>query len=221
MAPLVRMRSRWRWWCVVAIGLVVTTVCLQLVREREGVYFTRTEVVFLAPTSTTYPNALRTQSEDIIDTAGAVAKLVSGTVTAPKYSSPDATLVGVGVRDGWSITLPDTGGQWGSDYSSQDLMVDIVSPDRSVVVERQERLTRAIRVRLKELQDGLGVKPINQITAIVAPESAVIYYVAGDKRRAMVMTFVLGVGATGLIAGVADRRTRSPRRARAAMEVSA
>lgn len=68
------LRAILRYWPVVLVGALCTVLVALTVVDDDGVHFTRTEIIFLAPTSPTYPNALRTQSEDVIDMAGVVAK---------------------------------------------------------------------------------------------------------------------------------------------------
>ena len=197
-----------RYWAVVLLGATCTGGAGLLAISDDGVYFTRTELAFLAPTSTLYPNALRTQSEDIIDTAGVVAKRVMGPGKVAKFAAPDVTLVGLGVRDGWSIRLPDTGGQWASNYATQRLVLDVVGPTKEGVEARQDELVRQVQHELSSLQEDAAVAPVNRITALPAPESTVIFHVGGNRIRALAMTAFLGVGATITVVLTAERCRR-------------
>lgn len=202
------IRAIARHWPIVLVGAVLTGAIGFAAVSDDGLYFTRTELVFLAPTSTAYPNALRTQSEDIIITAGAVAKRVSGPDQVTKFSSPDVTLVGMGIRDGWSLRLPDTGGQWATNYATQRLLLDIVAPSRDEVEARQGALIDRVAHELSDLQDARGVPIEAQITVIPAPESTVIFHVTGSKARALGMSALLGAGATIAAVIVLERRRR-------------
>lgn len=197
-----------RRWPVVAVGIVVTIAALMAVRAEPGVYFTRTEIVLLAPTSAANPNALRTQTDDVIVTAGLVARTLSGPRQITKFASPDVTLIGMGVQDGWMIRLPDTGGQWATNFATQRLILDIVGPTRDAVTTRQDELTAEVTETLNALQRGRGVDPINDITAIVAPETTIVYHVGGSRPRALVMTVVLGAAATIAAVLLWDRAAR-------------
>jgi len=174
----------------------------------KGVYFTRTEIVFLAPTSSANPNALRTQSEDIIDLAGVVAKRLAGPGEVTKFGSPDVMLAGLGVRDGWSLGLPDTGGQWGTNFATQQLVLDIVAPTRERVEQRQDELVEQIMTELHELQRDKGVDPVNEVTAMVAPQTAIIHHIGGSRPRALAMTAALGLGATIAVVTLLEHRRR-------------
>jgi hypothetical protein len=190
------VRAFVRHWPIVLIGALCTVGAGLLAISDDGVYFTRAEIVFLAPTSSLYPNALRTQSEDIIDTAGVVAKRIGGPGKITKFSSPDVTLIGMGVRDGWSLRLPDTGGQWATNYATQTLTLDVVGPTEDEVRARQTELIARVQSELDQLQRDAGVDPVNDITAMAAPASTVLYHVGGSKPRALGMTAALGIGVT-------------------------
>ena len=195
-----------RQWLVVLVGAVCTIAAGLAAMHDPGIYFTRTNLVFLAPTSSNYPNALRTQSTDVIDTAGLVAKRLTGPGEVTKYASPDVTLVGLGVRDGWSLRLPDTGGQWATNFATQMLVLDVVGPTREIVEQRRDYLVQRTAQELDRMQRDAGVAPVNDITVIPAPASAVVHHVTGNRLRALGMTALLGVGLTGAAALVVDRR---------------
>lgn len=197
-----------RYWVIVLVGGLCTAGAGLMAISDDGVYFTRTELAFLAPTSTLYPNALRTQSEDIIDTAGVVAKRVLGPGKVTKFAAPEVTLVGLGVRDGWSIRLPDTGGQWASNYATQMLVLDVVAPTQAGVEARQTELVTQVKSELLSLQQDAGVAPVNQISVLPAPESTMIFHVGGNRPRALLMTACLGVGLTVTVVLAAERRRR-------------
>ncbi|MDL5352375.1 hypothetical protein [Microbacterium sp. zg-YB36] len=190
------LRALLRCWPIVLVGVLGTAVAAVAVMADKGAYFTRTEIVFLAPTSPSYPNALRTQSEDIIDMAGVVAKRLTGAGEVAKFASPDVTLVGLGLRSGWSVRLPDTGGQWAANFATQRLVLDIVAPTRDSVRTRQDELIGRVQQELSDLQREKGVDPVNDITALVAPETTIIFGVGGSRPRALGVTAVLGAVAT-------------------------
>lgn len=197
-----------RRWPAVLICIVVTAAAGYAAVRTPGGYYTRTELVFLAPTSRDYPNSLRTQSDDLIYTAGVVAKRVSGAGAVTKFASPDVTLVGLGVRNGWELRLPDTGGQWASNYATQTLILDIVAPTYAAVRDRQSEVIARVQVELHDLQVELNVASANQISVIAAPESTVIFAVSGNRYRALGMTILLGFGVTIAVVLVLDRRAR-------------
>lgn len=202
------IRAAVRRWPVLLAGALASLGLVYATTLDDGVYWSRTQVVFLAPASKAYPNALRTTSEDLIITAGAVAKAVSGPAAVTKYASPDATLVGEGIRDGWSIRLPDTGGQWAPNFAQQVLYVEVVGATAEQVGARQEEIIDQIAHELDRLQRDAGVAPVNDITVTVAPESTVVHQVGGSSLRAAGMAGLLGASATFAVIAVLETRAR-------------
>lgn len=197
-----------RYWPIVLVGAVCTAGCGLLAISGQGVYFTRTSIAFHAPSSDLNPNSFRTQSEDVIDTAGLIAKRVGGAGRVTKFSSTDVTLVGLGVRDGWSLRLPDTGGQWATNFATQSLILDVVGPSPEIVQTRQDDIILQVQTQLDQMQKDAGVRPVNYITATPAPASTVIYYVNGSRSRALAITAVLGIALTIAVVLAVDRRRR-------------
>lgn len=200
------VRAALRRWTVLVAGAVATLGLMYSTTLDDGVFWSRTQVVFLAPTSAAYPNALRTTSEDLIITAGVVAKAVSGPDKVTKYASPDATLVGEGVRDGWSVRLPDTGGQWAPHFAEQVLYVEVVAGTAEEVEARQGEIIAQIAGELDRLQRDAGVAPVNHITVTVAPESTVVHQVQGSRARSVGMAGLLGACATFAVIAVLEVR---------------
>ncbi|MEU4384383.1 hypothetical protein [Promicromonospora sp. NPDC023805] len=208
------VRAALRRWIVLVAGAVATLGLMYSTTLDDGVFWSRTQVVFLAPASAAYPNSLRTTSEDLIVTAGVVAKAVSGPDAVTKYASPDASLVGEGVRDGWSIRLPDTGGQWAPHFAEQVLYVEVVAATAEKATARQGEIIAQITEQLHRLQRDAGVAPVNDITVTVAPESTVVHQVKGSRGRSVGMAGVLGVAATFTVIAVLETRGRGPVRHR-------
>jgi len=208
------IRVMLRRWPVMLLGIVLTGGLGYLAISDRGVYTSRTEIVLLAPTSTANPNALKTQSEDIVVTAGVVVKRVTGAGKVSKFNSPEVTLVGIGVRDGWSLRQPDTGGQWGTNFSTQTIVLEIVAPDAATVGEREVEIVSRVKAELDSLQRDAGVEPINYITMTVAPAEPVIYHVGGNKYRTLGMTGLLGAGTTIGIVVLIEYRARRASSAR-------
>jgi hypothetical protein len=198
-----------RWW-VVLIGVVLTAAMGLVALSDPGVYFSRTEITFLAPSSQRYPNSLQTTSGDLIITAGIVAKRVEGPAAIPKFADSSVNLVGEGVREGWSLRLPDTGGQWASNFASQTLILDVVGPTRESVQTQQTAVLDEVAHELYALQREQSVDPVNDITTTATPASAVISHVTGSRIRSLAMTAALGFGA--ILAAVVFLEHRARRR---------
>jgi hypothetical protein len=197
-----------RRWPVVLIGAVVTAAMCFVALSDRGVYWTRTEVTFLAPSSERYPNSLQTTSGDLIITAGIVEKRMEGPAAVPKYADSSVNLIGEGVRDGWSLRLPDTGGQWATNFASQTLILEVVGSGHDEVQSRQQQLIDEIADQLNALQREQGVDPVNDITTAATPASAVISHVTGNRVRSLAATAALGASAVIALVVLLEHRAR-------------
>lgn len=195
-----------RWYVVLVAGLVGLGSSYAAVGV-TGVYWSHAEVTFLVPTSVINPNVLKTTTSDLIITAGVVAKRVNGNITWNQMADPAATIVGQGVLDGWSVRLPDHGGQWSTVYSRQVLDVQVSGPTAEIVRERQRALLERIDAELAVLQQG--VYDSDKISTAVVPARAAIYYIHGSKVRALAMIWVLCGAAALAVVHAAEVRARS------------
>ena len=200
-----------RRWPILLAGAVLTALVAFAAVTDDGVYYTRTELVLLAPSSTDYPNTLKTKSGSLVVTAGLLARRMMGPGEPAKYASPEVTLVGEGVEDGWSVRLPDTGGQWASSFGEQVLFLEIVGPDRATVEEQQATLIRRAAEELDAMQREFGVEPVNDITVRPAPQTTLVYHVGGSRPRVLGMSAAIGVSCT--LAAIVLLEYRARRRA--------
>ena len=190
------LRAMVRRWPIVVVGAILTLAAANYASQDRSVYWTRTDLVFLAPKNAQYPNALRATSEDLVITAGVVGKLVVGTRQIPKFTATDAGLIGMGVRDGWTVRLPDTGGQWAPNYTDQWLIIEVVGSDPETVRAQKEQLVEEMTAALDRVQDEYRVDKAFRMTTKEAPGSTVVYPVGGSSKRAFAVTGLLGAAAT-------------------------
>lgn len=194
-----------RRWYIVLLALAVALGASYAVKQRPGVYWSRAEVTFLAPSSTANPNALTTTSSDLVAAASIVAKHINGNLAWNKLSDPAATILGEGVYDGWAVRVPDYGGQWSRYYARQVLDVQVSGPSETVVRQRQTVLLARIVTELSDMQQGVALG--DRITTTVVPDPPNVYYFAGSRTRSVAMIWVLAAAAA--IAGVIELERRS------------
>lgn len=197
-----------RRWPVLLIGALITCSFGLLSIRDDGVYWTRTEVILLAPKAW-YTNKLEVTPWEVTKATGVVVKRVVGADKTIKYASPEATMIGTSnVREGTWIRQEDDGGQWSTDFSSSVIIVEAVGPTVERTRELQEAAVNKISDTLAQLQKEWNADPHLLITSTVAPLSAVIYHVKGSKVRALGMTGVLGIGSTVGVVVMLEYRTR-------------
>lgn len=203
------VRALLRRWPILVIGALCTASVGLVAVRADGVYWSRTNVVFLAPSSTLYPNALKTRSEDLIITAGLVAKRINGPAAVEKFSSVDATMIGVPRTDSpfW-LRLPDTGGQWSPNFADQFLILEVVGDSPEEVRAIQDEVVERARFELNAMQREQLVDPVNDITLTVAPDPAIVFHVTGNRIRALGMIGALGMGVTLAVVIALEYRSR-------------
>lgn len=207
-----------RRWYVALLGLALLAGTLHVVASRPGVYWTQVDVVILAPKSARYPNVIEQTSASLIAMAGLVEREVNRGVHAPATASAAVTLAGEGVRDGHTVTLPNSGGQWADNFNRPVVDVQVVGPSEASVRRRLDELVVRVERTLAERQEADGVPPVTQITASSAPTAAAVLHLQGHRRKAVAATLLLGAGLIGVGTVGADRlltaHARRRRRAR-------
>lgn len=180
-----------RRWPVLLAGLTMTSVVVAVVGPGRDVYSTQTDVLFLAPQSARAPNPIESSSEALIATAGLVSRMVTSGVPAPATAST-VSLTSQGVRKGYSIELPDTGGQWAASFDRPVLVVQVAGPSeawvRSTLSAQMDRIDEALHT----LQAKDGVSRRNAIVTSSAPRLAAVDHASGDRKRVVAGTVLLG-----------------------------
>lgn len=203
-----------RRWYFVVIGLALTAAAMWAVNARPGVYATQVDVLFLAPKSARYPNPIEVSSESLTATAGLVARMVEGDTAPPAAASSTVTLTGEGIRQGYSIRLPNSGGQWVASFDRPVLDVQAAGPSegwvRRTVTDKIDLIGRT----LYSLQKADGTARPDYIFTSVNPASPTVVYATGQPKRAVAATLLLGsiltcLGTVGFDRLLRRLRTRS------------
>lgn len=208
------MRQR---WYVVLAGLVIVAGSIAYVSSRAGVYWTQVDVVVLAPKSARYPNVIRDTSQSLISMAGLIERDLNKGITPPATASSSVTLVNEGVSEGYSISLPNSGGQWANNFDRAVLDVQVVGPSAEKVRVELRELVAMIDNNLKQRQVADGVDNRDFITTSSAPSAAALFYFNGERSHAFAAILLLGgtlipvssVGADRLLRANARRRRKS------------
>lgn len=191
-----RPLRRWqlpRWAALGLVGVVLIGAAVVLAKQvgKKGVYWSDVHVRFVAPTTLTQQNSLQVSEQSLIMTAGAVGQMVDDS-NRPRPASPDATLAGLGIRSGWSVTLPNSGGQYQNFYADPYLDVQVVESTAEGVAQTIKGLINRIQQALTQLQADAHVAPAHRITSRALPLTvAPIYYIHGSHSRAIVASLVI------------------------------
>src|SRR5579875_3094252 len=104
---------------VAVVGLLLTAGFAIHVLHKPGVYFCSTRVLFLTPPSKENPNSLAASTGGVTAMAGAVSRMVEPHPPSAEVVSPLVMLTDEGIRHGWSVTLPNDGGQFANNFDQQ------------------------------------------------------------------------------------------------------
>jgi hypothetical protein len=201
-----------RYWVLAVVGTLLSIIAGVAVLEAPGVYYTQVNVVFVLPPMPHNANSLQHSTGSLIGTAGVVVSLVNGDNAAVQPVSPAASLTGEGVRHGYMVRLPNTGGQWAFSFDQPVIDVEVAggSPDevRAVLGTVIDRIYRT----LADLQNDQQVRESAKIRTKLSPTEAPIQYLKGSRLRAVAVTVALGLAVTLTLVVLLDlRRLRRER----------
>lgn len=202
-----------RAWYVVIAGLALTGLAVGWVETRSGVYYGQVDVVFLRPVNRAVPNGLSVNSASVIATAGVVERTVNAGGADTRVVSEQVTILGMGLRQGELIRLPNSGGQWANNFDRALLDVEVVDTTAAGAQERLQSAIRRIVETLDRIQDDAAVPEAVRIHTQLSPAAPHVSYQTGNTKRAAVMTALLGLALTwtALIGVEVRHRRRAPR----------
>lgn len=208
------LRAIGRRWYVIIAALALGAVAAGVFADAAGVYQVRLRLVLLPPASATVDaNTLRDPGESLVHFAALVEREFRGNSSRARFSSIDAPLFGAGPRSAVSVTLPNAGGQWSTDFRDAVLYVEAVDPSLEQARERMDEAVQQVRQIVQERQDAEGVAEPNRISVLVSDETSGARYAHGSTMRATGAVLLLAAGA-GIAGAVLLDRAMQRRRGR-------
>jgi hypothetical protein len=202
---------RRRWWLAL-IGLVATVAAGLYVQNAGGVYYQQVDVLFIWPqVPENTGNTFQYGTASLIKTAGVVGKIVSDSHSEAQVTADTATLVGEGVRHGYSVRLPNSGGQWALNFERPVLHVETAGTSLEEVEQTTATVLKRINTELAALQKSEGVPAELMVRTQLNPSMPSAEYGSGSKIRALLATQLLGFALTITAVLVGDRWLRRRR----------
>lgn len=203
-ALLIALRRRW--W-LVGTGVVVGVLLALLAGQHaRGAYWGQINAVFIAPAGPKSPNGLSSATDSLIGTAGIVERSIVGGRTELATSSDAVNILDGGTLDGWTVRLPNSGGQWASNFDQPVLEIQASGPTASRVQENLAIGLAQVQGVLDRVQTDSHVAEESRITILASPSEPNIVYVPAHGSRAAVVVAVLSVATSvGLTASLARR----------------
>jgi hypothetical protein len=173
----------------------------------HGVYWSSVSITLRPPA---LAHQVVPESSAPIPLAAVVERLVRAEHGGPPAVSPNLSIVDRGIYDGWTVELPDYGGQWAVNVTSPTLIIQASGSNPRIVVDRISKATARVDQLLDHLQSERGVSAENRVRAERLQPTIDVNYAVGSTTRAMISVAALG-GLVGVLGSLAvDRLARSP-----------
>ena len=210
-----------RRWYVVLLGLLLTAMLVQDVRNEQPVYWSQAEVTLINAPKPDAPNELTSATKSLIAMAGLVVEDVQGQDAQPAVSDR-VDLPGLGVRVGSLVRLPNAGGQWEPNFNRPVVDVQVVAASEEEASRQLLELVTRVEQALDDRQAADGIPPSARIRATASVNHVRVSELSGAPSRAGMMTLLLGVAGSLAAAYAVDRvsRLRERRRRPAASQAS-
>jgi len=194
-----RQLRRWvfvvlRWWFAVLLILAAFIPAALTIRAATGVYYTKFEVVFQAPPGATKKNALRTEASSTVHYAALVQRLYQDQHRQTEVLPVRAPLYGTGIRDIEAVYLPNSGGQWQTNFNKSQITVEIVKSTPEAAQQRATEISQEITALAQEPQQATGIWQSSQITTERVAQSIPVGYIDVNTKYALVVLAFLALG---------------------------
>jgi hypothetical protein len=190
-----------RWYVLVVLGVLVV-LAVGLIPKTRGVYTAQTNIVFLPPSNS---NRLQDQTASSVQFAAIVERQFNGNRGNSPIALQSATLYGEGVRQGYTVTLHNDGGQWTNNFDKPDLSVEVVGSSPGQVASVVRSVTARVEKLAETIQIDENVAAAERIGTIQSPAVPQVTYIAASTTRAAVASLALGFIASLLLTVLLDR----------------
>lgn len=203
-----------RRWYIVVLGVLLTWAGCAAAAPGEHVYSAKASVVFLWPGSGPVSPTDDTAIPVLVNFAAMVR------LALPAASSDGGafggSLVGAEVRQGYTVVLPNSGGQWSQSYNQPMLAIEAVDRTPEAAERQLTSIMRQIDQVASQLQARLNVPVRERVTTNAGSANIDIVdggVSPGTRVRGLAALAVLGAFLTVVAAVVGDRAlTRFNRR---------
>lgn len=193
-------------WVVTLICVVLTAGAVLWTVKSPPLYFVQVHVVLLPPV-TADGNGLAVASRSVIDLAGVVARAIGGSGGQSQPVSDGVTLPGEGIRSGYSIRQPNTGGQWKFSFDQPVLDVQAVDSTPAKAEAQVQLALGEIKRTLVSLENGQGTSMQNRARISLNPATPQVFEESGSRTRAATASAFTGIIVTmALLSALGPRK---------------
>jgi hypothetical protein len=204
---------RRRWYAAAAV-LIIGVLTLGAVRSLDPVYWTKAEVSFVAAEGQPWYFIQNADVGSLVEFAALVQRRVSSSPELTDLVVSPGTLYGAGVKHGYSVTLPNRGGQWARSFSRPVLEVQVVGSSAEMVNQQLGVVIEQIKSATVSLQQQAGLSDglIYTVTTPASPEIVFGGGTASNRFKGAFTWLCLAGGLAVLSAVLTDRHL--PKRTR-------
>ena len=196
-----------RRWIVTVICVLLTAGAAVWAMKAPPLYFVQVRVVLLPP-ATPDTNGLTFPSRSVIDLAGVVARAIDGSGGQSQPVSDGVTLPGEGIRSGYSIRQPNSGGQWKFTFDQPVLDVQAVDSTPARARVQMQVALDEISSTLTSLENAQGTSTANRARISLNPATPQIFEQTGSRSRAVIASIFTGVIVTlALLSALGPKRS--------------
>ena len=181
-----------RWYFSLAIVVLMLPV-LVVAHEETGVYYSKTDVRFMAPLPIE-SNVFQADPLQIVPFASIVSHRFNAEDRNVHPRSTSAPLYASGVRKGHQVYLPNSGGQWQVSYSRPVITVEVVGESAEDVAAERDQIVNRISALAQATQQERDIGSQLRVTTELDLTTAFITYVGVRNGRAELALIFLTVG---------------------------
>lgn len=188
-----------RRWYVVVLGAALTLGAFSVVQRQAPVFFTQYNIVLVGPSGTEHTNVLEHPRYGLQPLVGVISTDINEGHPPLLTGDVDATMVGMGAREGVQVRVPNLGTQWRPLFSANYLDVQVAARTPEDVQALAKETSARVAELLEQRQDELGVPDNLRALAVPSSEDPIVYPMAGSRSRALGATALTGVAVTAVL----------------------
>lgn len=189
-----------RRWYVVVLGAALTLGAFTVVQRQAPVFFTQYNIVLVGPSGTEEDNnVLENPRYGLQPLVGVISTDLNEGHPPLLTGDVDATMVGMGAREGVQVRVPNLGTQWRPLFSANYLDVQVAARTPEDVEALAAQASARVADLLEQRQDELGVPGNLRARAVPSSEDPIVYPMAGSRSRALGATGLTGIALTAAL----------------------
>ena len=189
-----------RRWYVVVLGAALTLGAFTVVQRQAPVFFTQYNIVLVGPSGTEEDNnVLENPRYGLQPLVGVISTDLNEGHPPLLTGDVDATMVGMGAREGVQVRVPNLGTQWRPLFSANYLDVQVAARTPEDVEALAAQTSARVADLLEQRQDELGVPGNLRARAVPSSEDPIVYPMAGSRSRALGASGLTGIALTAAL----------------------